>query len=161
MLLTLSDHDPFSYSIINITSSSDDDDDHTKLIVEEDDISSRLKQDNHTDEGDGDGDGDGDDQGSMITQSCFACQPTYGFLPCTDSVLGNLFLLATYAYLIFVAGRLVSKGSEYLLTVLDAGLVGGLVLPILAALPDAILILGMYHLITPLFFSFPLIQHIE
>lgn len=76
--------------------------------------------------------------------SCFACQPTYGFLPCTDTVLGNLFLLAAYAYMIFFAGRLVSKGSEYLLTVLDAGLVGGLVLPILGALPDAILILGIF-----------------
>ena len=71
-----------------------------------------------------------------------SCEATYGFLPCTDTALGNLFLLAVYSYLMFVAAKLLSEGSELLLTVLDAGIIGGLLLPILGALPDAILILG-------------------
>lgn len=73
--------------------------------------------------------------------SASSCEATYGVLPCTDTVIGNLFLLAAYGYLLFVAAKLLSEGSELLLTVLDAGIIGGLLLPILGALPDSILIL--------------------
>ncbi|KAG9446138.1 hypothetical protein H6P81_012266 [Aristolochia fimbriata] len=69
------------------------------------------------------------------------CEQTYGFLPCTDSVLGNLFLALAYGYLMFLAATYLSTGSELLLEILGPGIVGGLFLPILGALPDAILIL--------------------
>nr|GEY39313.1 sodium/calcium exchanger NCL-like [Tanacetum cinerariifolium] len=70
-----------------------------------------------------------------------ACEQTYGFLPCTDTALGNLFLILVYGYLMFLAATYLSAGSELLLEILGPGLVGGLLLPILGALPDAMLIL--------------------
>jgi hypothetical protein len=75
-----------------------------------------------------------------------ACEMTYGFLPCTDTAPGNLFLVLAYGLLMFKAATYLSAGSELLLEVLGPGVVGGLFLPILGALPDAMLILGAYCL---------------
>lgn len=70
------------------------------------------------------------------------CEQTYGFMPCTSTALGNLFLIIVYGYLMFQAATYLSSGSELLLEILGPGIVGGLFLPILGALPDAMLILG-------------------
>ncbi|XP_051152179.1 sodium/calcium exchanger NCL-like [Andrographis paniculata] len=69
------------------------------------------------------------------------CEQSYGFLPCTSTALGNLFLIAVYGYLMYLAATYLSTGSELLLEILGPGIVGGLFLPILGALPDAMLIL--------------------
>nr|CAD1822259.1 unnamed protein product [Ananas comosus var. bracteatus] len=69
------------------------------------------------------------------------CEQTYGFLPCTTTAMGNLFLSATYGFLMYKAATYLSSGSEMLLEILGPGIVGGLFLPILGALPDAMLIL--------------------
>ncbi|VVA16620.1 PREDICTED: sodium/calcium exchanger [Prunus dulcis] len=69
------------------------------------------------------------------------CDQTYGFLPCTTTVLGNLFLILVYGYLMYLAATYLSNGSELLLEILGPGIIGGLFLPILGALPDAMLIL--------------------
>ncbi|CAA3009484.1 sodium calcium exchanger family [Olea europaea subsp. europaea] len=69
------------------------------------------------------------------------CEQTYGFMPCTSTALGNLFLIIVYGYLMFQAATYLSTGSEILLEILGPGIVGGLFLPILGALPDAMLIL--------------------
>lgn len=71
-----------------------------------------------------------------------SCEQTYGFLPCTTTVVGNLFLIVVYGYLMFLAATYLSSGSELLLEILGPGIVGGLFLPMLGALPDAMLILG-------------------
>ncbi|KAI9086061.1 hypothetical protein K1719_032138 [Acacia pycnantha] len=70
-----------------------------------------------------------------------SCEQTYGFLPCTTSVVGNLFLIIVYGFLMYKAATYLSNGSELLLEILGPGIVGGLFLPILGALPDAMLIL--------------------
>lgn len=70
-----------------------------------------------------------------------SCEQTYGFLPCTTTVLGNTFLILVYGYLMYTAATYLSNGSELLLEILGPGIVGGLFLPILGALPDAMLIL--------------------
>ncbi|KAL5729966.1 hypothetical protein ACHQM5_002853 [Ranunculus cassubicifolius] len=69
------------------------------------------------------------------------CEQTYGFLPCTETALGNFFLIAVYGFLMFMAARYLSSGSEMLLEILGPGIIGGLFLPVLGALPDALLIL--------------------
>ncbi|KAK4387112.1 Sodium/calcium exchanger NCL [Sesamum angolense] len=69
------------------------------------------------------------------------CEQTYGFMPCTSTALGNLFLILVYGYLMFLAATYLSNGSELLLEILGPGIVGGLFLPVLGALPDAMLIL--------------------
>ncbi|CAL5391501.1 unnamed protein product [Camellia sinensis] len=70
------------------------------------------------------------------------CEKTYGFLPCSTTALGNKFLILAYGYLMFWAAKLLSEGCEILLEILGPGIIGGLVLPILSSLPDAIIILA-------------------
>ncbi|MFS7942936.1 hypothetical protein Hanom_Chr06g00494281 [Helianthus anomalus] len=79
----------------------------------------------------------------LSTGETEACEQSYGFLPCTTTALGNLFLILVYGYLMFLAATYLSSGSELLLEILGPGLVGGLLLPMLGALPDAMLILEM------------------
>ncbi|XP_043689478.1 sodium/calcium exchanger NCL-like [Telopea speciosissima] len=69
------------------------------------------------------------------------CDQTYGFLPCTSTILGNIFLIIVYGFLMYQAAKLLSNGSELLLAIIGPGIIGGLFLPILGALPDAMLIL--------------------
>uniref|UniRef100_A0A7N2MBC0 Sodium/calcium exchanger membrane region domain-containing protein n=1 Tax=Quercus lobata TaxID=97700 RepID=A0A7N2MBC0_QUELO len=73
--------------------------------------------------------------------STSTCDQTYGFLPCTTSVMGNLFLMVVYGYLMYFAAMSLTEGSEHLMEILGPGIVGGLVLPILGALPDAMLVI--------------------
>lgn len=73
------------------------------------------------------------------------CEQTYGFLPCTTTVVGNMFLVISYGFLMYKAATYLSSGSELLLEIMGPGIVGGLFLPILGALPDAMLILGTSH----------------
>ncbi|KAK9078213.1 hypothetical protein SSX86_002270 [Deinandra increscens subsp. villosa] len=75
------------------------------------------------------------------TSSLEECEQTYGFMPCTTTAFGNLFLIIVYGYLMYLAATHLSAGSELLLQILGPGLVGGLCLPALGALPDAMLIL--------------------
>ncbi|GMN54432.1 hypothetical protein TIFTF001_023556 [Ficus carica] len=69
------------------------------------------------------------------------CEETYGFLPCSTTVLGNLFLIVVYCYITFFAANYVSKGSDLLLEILGPGVVGGMFLPAVRVFPDAMLIL--------------------
>ncbi|XP_004251882.1 sodium/calcium exchanger NCL [Solanum lycopersicum] len=70
-----------------------------------------------------------------------SCEQSYGFLPCTKTALGNVFLILVYGYLMFLGATYLSSGSELLLEILGPGIIGGLFLPVLGALPDAMLIL--------------------
>lgn len=70
-----------------------------------------------------------------------SCEQTYGFMPCTTTALGNTFLIVAYGYLLYLAATYLSTGSELLLEIVGPGIVGGLFLPMLGALPDALLIL--------------------
>lgn len=92
-------------------------------------------------------DGVNDDHKSILrldpfTSSQEVCEQTYGFMPCTTTAFGNVFLIIVYGYLMYLAATYLSAGSELLLQILGPGLVGGLCLPVLGALPDAMLILG-------------------
>ncbi|GLT48584.1 hypothetical protein SLA2020_222010 [Shorea laevis] len=63
-----------------------------------------------------------------------SCEQTYGFMPCTTTALGNLFLIIVYGYLMYLSATCLSSGSELLLQILGPGIIGGL-------FPDATLIL--------------------
>ncbi|KAG5254767.1 sodium/calcium exchanger family protein [Salix suchowensis] len=41
------------------------------------------------------------------------CEQTYGFLPCTTTVIGNLFLILVYGYLMFFAATYLSSGVSF------------------------------------------------
>ncbi|KAJ0101037.1 hypothetical protein Patl1_04780 [Pistacia atlantica] len=68
------------------------------------------------------------------------CKQTYGFMPCSTTALGNLFFIVVYGYLIFMAAKYLTNGSE-LLELLGPGILGNIVLPKLGGLPSAMLIL--------------------
>ncbi|KAM7495058.1 hypothetical protein LguiB_029667 [Lonicera macranthoides] len=69
------------------------------------------------------------------------CKDIYGLLPCSDTVIGNTFLIIVYGYLMSLAAKYLSDGSEGLLEILGPGIVGGLLLPGLSTLPDASIVL--------------------
>eukprot|EP00250_Pteridium_aquilinum_P008145 c17713_g1_i1 orf=257-2572(+) len=75
-----------------------------------------------------------------LSENVSMCEETYGIFPCSNSLPGNLFLMLVYGYLLLMSAKLISEGSEQLLEVMNPGLIGGLLLPILGALPDAALI---------------------
>lgn len=75
-----------------------------------------------------------------LSENSSVCEEAYGVFPCSNSLPGNLFLMLVYGYLLLTAAKLISEGSELLLEVMNPGLIGGLLLPILGALPDAALI---------------------
>jgi hypothetical protein len=77
------------------------------------------------------------------------CEEHYGVMPCSTSLGGNAALLAAYGYMLLQAAQLLSDGSELLLTVMSPGIIGGLVLPVLGAFPDALLIAGKPPLLPP------------
>ena len=64
----------------------------------------------------------------------------YGIFPCSESLFGSIILMGMYGNLLLVGANLIGDGSELLLEIMDPGLIGGLVLPILGALPDAAMI---------------------
>jgi hypothetical protein len=69
------------------------------------------------------------------------------FIPPEDIVGGGdgwfqlIFLIAVYGYILYRASKLIADGSELLSIVLDPGLIGGLVLPIMGAVPDGAIVL--------------------
>lgn len=90
-------------------------------------------------------DGGREQLNNVVTIPIFSestCEMTYGFLPCTTTAAGNVFLILVYGYLMYLGATYLSAGSELLLEILGPGIIGGLFLPMLGALPDAMLILG-------------------
>ena len=81
---------------------------------------------------------------SGIKERNVLCDHTYGLLPCSSTLIGNLFLLMIYGYFMYKSATMLSEGSELLLIVLDPGIVGGLLLPIVGVLPDTILVAGSF-----------------
>ena len=58
-----------------------------------------------------------------------------------NSWLGQLFVMAAYGFILFKAAVLIGDGSEKLLLIYGPGIVGGLVIPILGAVPDGAIVL--------------------
>ncbi|KAI6651760.1 hypothetical protein LOD99_5008 [Oopsacas minuta] len=61
--------------------------------------------------------------------------------PCSDKIVGNIVLIIFYGLTLAFAAKLISDGAELLLDLgLPAGLIGGVILPILGAVPDCAMI---------------------
>jgi len=65
------------------------------------------------------------------------------FLPDGEglSTIGLLFMTFVYGYILLTAAQQIGEGCELLLTIFGPGIVGGLVIPILGAIPDGMIIL--------------------
>jgi len=62
-------------------------------------------------------------------------------MPCSYSITGNLFLIAVLGTILAFSAKTIADGSDLLLEVLHPGVIGGFVIPLLGALPDALIIL--------------------
>ncbi|KAJ6253014.1 sodium/calcium exchanger ncl [Anaeramoeba flamelloides] len=63
-------------------------------------------------------------------------------LPCSESSLGNFFLLCVYSLLLGYGSKNISDGSELLIEITPPGIIGGIILPLLGTLPDSCIIIA-------------------
>ncbi|XP_048583165.1 sodium/calcium exchanger NCL1 isoform X2 [Nematostella vectensis] len=65
-----------------------------------------------------------------------------GIYPCSSTITGNFLLMVFYGAILGVAAKCISDGAELLLDLgLPASIVGGMVLPLLGAVPDSAIII--------------------
>ena len=63
-----------------------------------------------------------------------------GTFPCSNTFSGNMFLVLAYGFLVAYGSKYIAEGAEQLLEIFDPGIISGIVLPVLGALPDAAVI---------------------
>ncbi|KAK3039918.1 hypothetical protein RJ639_027753 [Escallonia herrerae] len=76
-----------------------------------------------------------------LTASTVTCEPTYGFLPCTTEVWGQLFLIVIYEFLLSLGEKYVSEGSELFFKIIGPSIFGGSLFHILGTVPQVIMVL--------------------
>ncbi|KAK7313101.1 hypothetical protein VNO77_37512 [Canavalia gladiata] len=69
------------------------------------------------------------------------CEQMYGFLPCSNNILGHFFLILSYEYLLFHGESYLAFGGEQVFKILGPGIFGARVFDILRALPEPLIIL--------------------
>lgn len=82
------------------------------------------------------------DGSSWVESTTVTCTPTYGFLPCTTELWGELFLIVVYNYLTAVGSTYVSKGSDLFFKMFGTGILGASVFQILGTVPQMVIMLG-------------------
>nr|KYP40484.1 hypothetical protein KK1_038172 [Cajanus cajan] len=65
----------------------------------------------------------------------------YGFLPCSSNILGHLFQILVYEYLLFHGESYLAAGGEQIFNILGPGVFGANVFDILGALPESLVLL--------------------
>ncbi|XP_028763675.1 sodium/calcium exchanger NCL2-like [Neltuma alba] len=69
------------------------------------------------------------------------CKQMYGFLPCSNSIFGHLFLILVYEYLLFHGESYLADGGERIFKILGPGIFGASAFHILSALPESLILL--------------------
>ncbi|XP_047969082.1 sodium/calcium exchanger NCL2-like [Salvia hispanica] len=70
------------------------------------------------------------------------CRQLYGFLPCSESVGGHLFLILVYEYLLFHGESYVASGGERIFKILGPGAFGASAFQLIGSLPEALILLA-------------------
>jgi hypothetical protein len=70
------------------------------------------------------------------------CEQMYGFLPCSNDILGHLFLILVYEYLLFHGESYLAAGGKQIFEILGPGVFGASAFDILGALPESLILLG-------------------
>ncbi|CAL0333736.1 unnamed protein product [Lupinus luteus] len=65
----------------------------------------------------------------------------YGFLPCSTNILGHLFLILVYEYLLFHGESYLAAGGEKVFEILGPGIFGSSAFDLLGALPESLILL--------------------
>ncbi|XP_059663885.1 sodium/calcium exchanger NCL2-like [Cornus florida] len=74
-------------------------------------------------------------------KSTVTCEPTYGFLPCTTEIWGQLFLIVVYEYLLSLGDQYVAAGSELFFKIIGPGIFGASLFQVLGTIPVVVLML--------------------
>jgi len=82
------------------------------------------------------------------------CKQMYGFLPCSNNILGHLFLILVYEYLLFHGESYLAAGGEQIFKILGPGVFGASAFDILGALPESLILLGMLAVLYFFYFLF-------
>ncbi|KAL1299597.1 hypothetical protein AAHE18_18G121800 [Arachis hypogaea] len=69
------------------------------------------------------------------------CDQIYGFLPCTNNIFGNLFLILVYGYMLFHGESFLSRGTQRIFKILGPGIFGATAFNIIPALPESLILL--------------------
>ncbi|RZC74307.1 hypothetical protein C5167_049792 [Papaver somniferum] len=69
------------------------------------------------------------------------CEHMFDFLPCTENLLGHLFMFVVYEYLLFLGEKCICLGSEIVFQMLGTGVFGACAFEILGAFPEGMIIL--------------------
>ncbi|KAM0017288.1 putative EF-hand domain, sodium/calcium exchanger membrane region, EF-hand domain pair [Helianthus debilis subsp. tardiflorus] len=69
------------------------------------------------------------------------CEQMYGFLPCSETLLGHFFLIVVYEYLLFHGESYVSSGGKRIFQILGPGIFGASAFQVLAFLPESLILL--------------------
>lgn len=82
------------------------------------------------------------DMGAQCVNDVNGTITTTDFIPQDGFGLFQLvFIILVYGYILASASKMIADGSELLLLVMDPGVVGGLVLPVMGAVPDGAIVL--------------------
>lgn len=80
--------------------------------------------------------------GLCQSSSCVCEAPcTDSVYPCSNTIIGILILLFFYGVILAFGAKFISDGSELLLEILDPGIIGGVLIPFLGAVPDTAIVL--------------------
>ncbi|KAL0399441.1 UNVERIFIED_CONTAM: Sodium/calcium exchanger NCL2 [Sesamum radiatum] len=71
-----------------------------------------------------------------------SCEQMYGFLPCSDSVWGHVFLIVVYEYLLFHGESYVASGGERIFKILGPGVFGACAFQLIGSLPESLILLA-------------------
>ncbi|KAI9083529.1 hypothetical protein K1719_034471 [Acacia pycnantha] len=69
------------------------------------------------------------------------CEQMYGFLPCSTTMFGHLFLILVYEFLLFHGESYLASGGEQIFKILGPGLFGASAFDLLGALPESLILL--------------------
>ncbi|KAM3748294.1 hypothetical protein ACB098_05G097600 [Castanea mollissima] len=76
-----------------------------------------------------------------VKATTVTCEPTYGFLPCTTKVWGQLFMIIVYEFLLSLAEKYVSSGTDLFFQMFGTGIFGASLFHMLGTIPQVGLVL--------------------
>ncbi|KAK1416722.1 hypothetical protein QVD17_25838 [Tagetes erecta] len=69
------------------------------------------------------------------------CEQMYGFLPCSETLSGHLFLIVVYEYLLYHGESYVASGGKRIFKILGPGIFGASAFHVLGFLPESFILL--------------------
>ncbi|KAL0011234.1 hypothetical protein SO802_006342, partial [Lithocarpus litseifolius] len=76
-----------------------------------------------------------------VKATTVTCEAIYGFLPCTSSVWGEIFMIFVYEFLLCFAEKCVSSGADLFFQMFGTGIFGASLFQILGTIPQVALVL--------------------